>query len=107
MRGADAADSDFVLVNLFRGKVGAPMRPDAVSLWPRRRAGRTRHRCGPTNCDMPMAATSSMPGPERCVANCSGMHRSLDGGLSASGLVRPRAAVDAVPSPREQVEVTR
>ena len=27
---ADAADSDFVFVNLFRGKTGAPMRPDAI-----------------------------------------------------------------------------
>ena len=30
MRVADAADSDFVFVNLFRGKLGAPMRPDAI-----------------------------------------------------------------------------
>src|SRR5260370_1428419 len=30
MRVADAADSDFVFVNLFRGKRGAPMRPDAI-----------------------------------------------------------------------------
>ena len=30
MRVTDAADSDFVFVNLFRGKLGAPMRPDAI-----------------------------------------------------------------------------
>ena len=30
MRVAGAADSDFVFVNLFRGKLGAPMRPDAI-----------------------------------------------------------------------------
>jgi len=31
MRVPGAADSDFVLVNLFRGTIGAPMRPDAVN----------------------------------------------------------------------------
>jgi integrase len=30
MRVAGTADSDFVFVNLFRGRLGAPMRPDAI-----------------------------------------------------------------------------
>ena len=35
-----ARDSDFVLVNLFRGQIGAPMRPDAVgSCWRRCHGG--------------------------------------------------------------------
>jgi len=41
-----AAESDFVLVNLFRGRIGAPMRPDAVGdllTAAGRRAGLVRH----------------------------------------------------------------
>lgn len=98
-----AADSDFVLVNLFREPIGAPMRPDAVGeLLARasRRAGlsrpirahQLRHACGSNLAD----AGSGID----VVADILG-HRSI----SASAVYvhphpdRLRAAIDMVPSP--------
>jgi integrase/recombinase XerD len=81
MRVPRAAEGDFVFVNLFREPLGAPMRPDAVG---ELRAG----------IDV--------------VADLLG-HASVS---SSRVYVHPdpsrlRAAVDAVPSPREQAGVGR
>jgi len=106
-----AAASDFVLVNLFREPVGAPMRPDAVGellIAASRRAGldrpirphQLRHACGSNIADA--------GGGIDVVADLLG-HASVS---SSKVYLHPdpgrlRAAVDAVPSPREQAEVTR
>jgi len=111
MRVADAADSDFVFVNLFRGKLGAPMRPDAVGelmAAASRRAGldvavrphQLRHAYGSNVVDAGAGID--------VVANLLG-HAAV---TSSQVYLHPdssrlRAAVDAVPSPREQIEVTR
>jgi integrase/recombinase XerD len=111
MRVADAADSDFVFVNLFRGKLGAPMRPDAIGelmAAASRRAGldvavrphQLRHAFGSNVVDAGAGID--------VVADLLG-HAAVS---SAQVYLHPdssrlRAAVDAVPSPREQVEVTR
>ena len=60
-----AAASDFVLVNLFRGPVGAPMRPDAIGellAAASRRAGLAAAGHARISCGTPSAATSPMPG---------------------------------------------
>jgi integrase/recombinase XerD len=106
-----AAGSDFVFVNLFREPVGAPMRPEAVGelmAAASRRAGlaspirphQLRHACGSNVAD----AGAGLD----VVADLLG-HASIS---SSQVYVHPdpsrlRAAVDAVPSPREQVEATR
>ncbi len=106
MTVARAADSDFVFVNLFRGSVGAPMRPEAIGellAAASRRAGlatpvrahQLRHACGSNLAD---AGTGI-----DVVADLLG-HASVS---SSRVYVHPdparlRAAVDAVPSPREQ-----
>ncbi|HSZ28322.1 MAG TPA: tyrosine-type recombinase/integrase, partial [Pseudonocardiaceae bacterium] len=111
MRVPAAADSDFVLVNLFREPWGAPMRPDAVGellaavsrragLDPPVRPHQLRHACGSNLAD----AGSGID----VVADLLG-HASVS---SSAVYVHPdpsrlRAAVDAVPSPREQAGVTR
>jgi site-specific recombinase XerD len=111
MRVADAADSDFVFVNLFRGKLGAPMRPDAIGelmAAASRRAGldvavrphQLRHAYGSNVVDAGAGID--------VVADLLG-HAAI---ASSQVYVHPdssrlRAAVDAVPSPREQAEVTR
>ena len=100
-----------MLVNLFRGKVGAPMRPDAVGelmAAASRRAGlaaavrphQLRHAFGSNIADA--------GGGIDVVANLLG-HASVS---SSQVYLHPdparlRAAVDAVPSPREQAGVTR
>ncbi|HEX6402390.1 MAG TPA: tyrosine-type recombinase/integrase [Pseudonocardiaceae bacterium] len=111
MRVPAAADSDFVLVNLFREPLGAPMRPDAVGellaavsrragLDPPVRPHQLRHACGSNLAD----AGSGID----VVADLLG-HASVS---SSAVYVHPdpsrlRAAVDAVPSPREQAGMTR
>jgi len=111
MRVARAADSDFVLVNLFREPLGAPMRPDAVGelmAAASRRAGldapirahQLRHAFGSNLVDAGAGID--------VVAELLG-----HAGVSSSQVylhpdpARLRAAVDAVPSPREQAGVSR
>jgi integrase/recombinase XerD len=111
MRVAQAADSDYVLVNLFRAPLGAPLRPDAVGelltaasrragLDPPIRPHQLRHACGSNLADA--------GGGIDVVADLLG-HASVS---SSQVYVHPdparlRAAVDAVPSPREQVGTPR
>jgi integrase len=106
-----AAGSDFVLVNLFRGPVGAPMRPRTIGdllAAASRRAGlatavtphQLRHAFGSSAADAGCGID--------VVADLLG-HASVS---SSQVYVHPdpgrlRAAVDAVPSPREQAGVTR
>jgi len=111
MRVAAAADSDFVLVNLFRAPIGAPMRPDAVGellaaasrragLDPPIRPHQLRHAYGSNLADA--------GGGIDVVADLLG-HASI---TSSQVYVHPdpsrlRAAVDAVPGPREQAGAPR
>jgi site-specific recombinase XerD len=111
MRVPRAAASDFVFVNLFREPLGAPMRPDAVGelmaaasrragVDPAIRAHQLRHAAGSNLADAGAGID--------VVAELLG-HSSV----SSSGVYvhpdpsRLRAAVDAVPSPREQAGVGR
>jgi integrase/recombinase XerD len=100
-----AMASDFVLVNLFRGVIGAPVRPDAVGgllAAASRRAGlaaavtphQLRHACGSNIADAGCGID--------VVADLLG-HASMS---SSQVYLHPdpgrlRAAVDMVPSPRE------
>jgi integrase len=111
MTVAGAAGSDFVFVNLFRGAVGAPMRPDTVGellAAASRRAGldtpvrphQLRHACGSNLADAGAGID--------VVADLLG-HAAVS---SAGVYVHPdpsrlRTAVDAVPSPREQPAVSK
>jgi integrase/recombinase XerD len=111
MRPPQAGDSDFVFVNLFRGQLGAPMRPDAVGelmAAASRRAGldtairahQLRHAAGSNIADAGAGID--------VVADLLG-HGSV---ASSTVYLHPdpsrlRAAVDAVPSPREQAGVGR
>ena len=111
MRVPLAADSDFVFVNLFRAPIGAPMRPDGVGellVAASRRAGldtpirphQLRHACGSNLTDA--------GGGIDVVADLLG-HASVS---SSQVYVHPdpsrlRAAVDTVPSPREQAGTPR
>jgi integrase len=106
MRVPQAAASDFVLVNLARGTIGAPMRPDAIGellAAASRRAGldtpvsphQLRHACGSNVADAGVGID--------VVADLLG-HAAI---TSSQVYVHPdasrlRAAVDAVPSPRER-----
>jgi len=106
-----AAVSDFVLVNLFRGPIGAPMRPDAIGellAATSRRAGvdppirphQLRHACASNVADA--------GGGVDVVAELLG-HASVS---SSQVYMHPdparlRAAVEMVPSPREQAGLTR
>jgi site-specific recombinase XerD len=110
MRVPRAADSDFVFVNLFRGPIGAPMRPDAIGellaaasdragLDTRVRPHQLRHACASNIADAGAGID--------VVADLLG-HSSVS---SSQVYVHPdssrlRAAVDAVPSPREQAGVS-
>ena len=105
-----AAGSDFLLVNLFRGRVGAPVRPGAIGdllAAASRRAGlaaavtphQLRHAFGSNAADAGCGID--------VVADLLG-HASVS---SSQVYLHPdparlRAAVDAVPSPREQAGVT-
>ena len=111
MRVAAAAGSDFVFVNLFRAPVGAPLRPDAVGellAAASRRAGldapirahRLRHAFASNILDV--------GGGIDVLADLLG-HASV---ASAQVYAHPdrsrlRAAVDAVPNPREQAGMNR
>jgi integrase/recombinase XerD len=106
-----AAASDFVLVNLFRGPIGTPMRPDAIGellAAASRRAGldtpvrphQLRHACASNVLDAGCGVD--------VVAELLG-HASVS---SSQVYMHPdparlRAAVEMVPSPREQAGVTR
>jgi len=111
MKVPRAASGDFVLVNLSRGQVGGPMRPDAIGellAAASRRAGlgvpvsphRLRHACGSNIADAGVGLD--------VVADLLG-HAAI---TSSQVYVHPdasrlRAAVDAVPSPREQAGAAR
>jgi integrase len=111
MRVAAAADSDFVFVNLFRAPVGAPLRPDAVGellaaasrragLDPAIRPHQLRHAFASNVADA--------GGGIDVVADLLG-HASVSSSqvYSHPDPSRLRAAVDAVPSPREQAGAAR
>lgn len=105
-----AADSDFVFVNLFRPPLGAPMRPDAIGelvAAVSRRAGldspvrphQLRHACASNLADTGTGID--------VVADLLG-HASVS---SSQVYVHPdpsrlRAAVDRVPSPRQHAEAS-
>jgi integrase len=111
MSVARARDGEFVVVNLFREPVGAPMRPDAVgelltaasrraSLSQPVRPHQLRHACGSNLADA--------GGGIDIVADLLG-HASVS---SSSVYLHPdparlRAAVDLVPSPRMLAEPRR
>ena len=111
MRVPQAADGDFVVVNLFRAPLGAPMRPDAVGELlgaASRRAGLT-HELRPHQLRHAFGSNAADAG---CgldvVADLLG-HASV---TSSQVYLHPdparlRAAVDLVPSPREQAGATR
>ena len=110
MRVPRAALSDFVLVNLFREPVGAPMRPDAVGELVTAACGRAglersvtahqlRHACGSNLLDAGGALDEAQDILGHACASSTQVYLHPDPG-------RLRAAVDAVPSPREQATVT-
>ena len=111
MRVAAAAGSDFVFVNLFRAPIGAPLRPDAVGellaaasrragLDPAIRPHQLRHAFASNLADA--------GGGIDVVADLLG-HASVSSSqvYSHPDPSRLRAAVDAVPSPREQAGAAR
>jgi integrase/recombinase XerD len=111
MRVADAADSDFVFVNLFRGRTGAPMRPDTIGelmAAASRRAGldarirphQLRHAFGSNAVDAGAGidVVADLLGHVSVASSQVYLHPDSS---------RLRAAVDAVPSPREPGAVTR
>ena len=111
MRVADAANSDFVFVNLFRGKIGKPMRPDAIGelmAAASRRAGldvavrphQLRHAYGSNVVDAGAGidVVADLLGHVSVASSHVYLHPDSS---------RLRAAVDAVPSPRELGAVTR
>ena len=111
MRVPGAADSDFVFVNLFRGTIGAPMRPDAVAelmATASRRAGldtpvrphQLRHAFGSNAVDAGAGidVVADLMGHASIASSQVYMHPDS---------TRLRAAVDAVPSPRELGAVNR
>lgn len=111
LRVPQAAESDFVLVNLFREPVGAPLRPDAVNellTACSRRAGldrmvrphQLRHAFGSNLADAGSALDE--------IAELLG-HASMS---SSQVYLHPdparlREAIDRVPSPRERTGVRR
>jgi integrase/recombinase XerD len=111
MRVAAAADSDFVFVNLFRGKLGAPMRPDAIGelmAAASRRAGldvtvrphQLRHAYGSNIVDAGAGIDVAADLLGHAAVSSSQVYLHPDSS-------RLRAAVDAVPSPRELGAVTQ
>jgi integrase/recombinase XerD len=111
MRVPQAADGDFVLVNLFREPIGAPMRPDAVGellAAASRRAGLARE-VRPHQLRHAFASNAADAG-----CGIDVLADLLGHGAVSSSQVylhpdpaRLRAAVDLVPSPREQAGVTK
>jgi integrase/recombinase XerD len=111
MRVPPAADGDFVVVNLFRAPLGAPMRPDAVG----ELLGAASRRAGLTHELRPHQLRHAF-GSNAADAGCGlDVVADLLGHASVSSSqvylhpdpARLRAAVDLVPSPREQAGVTR
>jgi integrase/recombinase XerD len=105
-----AADGDFLLVNLFRAPVGAPMRPGAIGdllAAASRRAGlatavtphRLRHAFGSNAADAGCGIDVVADLLGHASVSSSQVYLHPDPG-------RLRAAVDAVPSPREQPGAT-
>jgi integrase/recombinase XerD len=105
MSVAQAAASDFVLVNLSRGVIGAPVRPDAVGdllAAASRRAGlaaavtphQLRHACGSNIADAGCGIDVVADMLGHASVSSSQVYLHPDPG-------RLRAAVDMVPSPRE------
>jgi integrase/recombinase XerD len=106
-----AADGDFVLVNLFREPLGAPMRPDAIGellAAASRRAGlaqavrphQLRHAFGSNAADAGCGIDVVAELLGHAAVSSSQVYLHPDPG-------RLRAAVDRVPSPLAQVGVTR
>jgi integrase len=104
MRVSRAALSDFVLVNLFRDPVGAPMRPDAVGelvtaacvragLERSVTAHQLRHACGSNLLDAGGALDEAQDILGHACATSTQVYLHPDP-------ARLRAAVDRVPSPR-------
>jgi integrase/recombinase XerD len=100
----EAADSDFVLVNLFRGQIGAPMLPGAVNdliSALRVRAGLSRRI---TPHMLRHATGSNLVDAGASLDEVQDIHGHAS--LSSTGIyihpdsARLRAAVDRVPSPR-------
>jgi integrase/recombinase XerD len=111
MRVPRAADSDFVLVNLFREPVGVPMRLDAVNDLVTAASRRAGLRHAPTPHQMRHAFASNVLDAGGAIDEAQEL---LGHALVSSTQVythpdpaRLRAAVDAVPSPRELAGVTR
>jgi integrase/recombinase XerD len=111
MRVPAAAGSDFVFVNLFRGRLGAPMRPDAIGelmAAASRRAGldvavrphQLRHAYGSNVVDAGAGIDVVAGLLGHAAVSSSQIYLHPDSS-------RLRAAVDAVPSPREQAGVSR
>ena len=111
MRVTGAADSDFVFVNLFRGRIGAPMRPDAIGelmAAASRRAGldaavrphQLRHAFGSNVVDAGAGIDVVADLLGHAAVSSSQVYLHPDSS-------RLRAAVDAVPSPRELGAVRR
>src|SRR6266516_52110 len=111
MRVPRAADSDFVLVNLFREPAGAPMRLDAVNDLVTAASRRAGLRYAPTPHQLRHAFASNVLDAGGAIDEA----QELLGHASVSSTqvythpdpARLRAAVDAVPSPRELAGVTR
>jgi site-specific recombinase XerD len=110
MRVPQAAGGDFVFVNLFRGPLGAPMRPDAIAelmAAASRRAGldasirphQLRHACGSNVADAGagLDVVADLLGHAAVSSSRPYLHPDP---------ARLRAAVDAVPSPRGQAGVS-
>ncbi len=106
-----SADGDFVLVNLFREPIGAPMRPDAVGellTAASRRAGlpvpvrphQLRHAFGSNAADAGCGIDVIADLLGHASVSSSQVYLHPDPG-------RLRAAVDAAPSPLEQAGVTQ
>jgi integrase/recombinase XerD len=106
MRVPQARSSDFALVNLFRGEVGAAMRPDAIGELLAAASGRAglgtpvsphqlRHACGSNAADAGAGidVIADLLGHAAITSSQVYVH---------PGSSRLRAAVDAVPSPRER-----
>jgi site-specific recombinase XerD len=111
MRVLGAAASDFMIVNLFRGPIGAPMRPDAIGelmAAASRRAGldtpvrphQLRHAYGSNVADAGAGLDVVADLLGHAVVSSSQIYLHPDSS-------RLRAAVDAVPGPREQSGVSR
>ncbi len=111
MRVPRAADSDFVLVNLFREPVGAPMRLDAVNELVAAASGRAGVVPAPRPHQLRHAFASNVLDAGGAIDEAQEL---LGHALASSTQVyahpdpaRLRAAVDAVPGPCEVAGVTR